>query len=291
MKTWQARIRTACAFANFVGDILCVQPGKTRPANEEIDRGVQKFFRCLTAGTHQVIMLFLKCRRLGYQFAGGKRRISAVTLKDYTSGLSFLFGATKMDGHGGRNKVVEDCSGTAASWALKGINKLEAEKKVRPDAGTHIGNPMTTDDLNDFCGATHKDARHSGKHSLSSAPVTPAVMQSLHNELIVKHLPDMGVVDDAVQQTMRQTLAPPPSLDNNAAVTPSSVAQADVLTYIFYVFAFITLARPVSLINLLFGDISFPDLMLANEQEFFNRYDWMCWGVVFTDVLGEGLVD
>jgi len=282
MKTWQARIRTACAFANFVGEVLCVQPVTPRPSNEEIDRGVQKFFRCMTAGTHQVITLFLECRRLGYQVAGGKKRISAVTLKDNTSGLSFLFGAAKMDGHGGKKTVVEDCSGTAAPWALKGINELEAEKKVRPDAGTHIGNPMTTDDLKDFRGATHKDARHSGEHSLSSAPVTPTVMQSLHNELVVKHLPDMGVVDDAVMQSMRQTLAAPPSSDNNSTLTPASVVQADILTYIFYVFAFITLARPVSLINLMFCDISFPDLMLANEQEFFNRYDWTCLGAVLT---------
>ena len=232
-----------------------------------------------------MITLFLMCRRLGYQVAGGKKRISAVTLKDYTSGLSFLFGAAKMDGHGGEKMVVGDCSGTAAPLALKGINELEAEKKVRPDAGTHIGNPMTADDLKDFRGATHKDARHSGEHSRSSAPVTPTVMQSLHNELVEKHFPDIGAAENAVMQAMRQTLAAPTSSDNNATLTPASVLQADILTYIFYVSAFITLARPVFLINLMFCDISFPDLMLANEQEFFNRYDWTCLGAVLT-VLG-----
>jgi len=275
MKTWAARIRTACAFSNFVGEVLCVRPGEPRPSNEEIDLGVQKFFRCLTAGTHQVITLFLKCRRLGYKVAGGSKSISAVTLKDYTSGLSFLFGAAKVDGHGGKQKVVVDCAGTTSPWGLKGINELEAERKVRLDAGTHIGNPMTTDDLKDFRGATHKDARHNGEHSLSSAPVTLAVMESLHNELVVKHTPAMGTMANAVEQTMTRTLAATAPSGNSIA-TPPSVVQADILTYIFYVFAFVTLARPVSLISLRFGDISFPDLMLANEQEFFNRYVLRC---------------
>jgi len=126
VKTWASRIRTACAFANFVGEVLCVRPGAPRPPNEEIDRGVQKFFRCMTAGTHQVITLFLKCRRLGYKVAGGKKGISAVTLKEYTSGLTFLFGAAKVDGHGGVEKVVVDCAGTASPWGLKGINELQA---------------------------------------------------------------------------------------------------------------------------------------------------------------------
>lgn len=143
---------------------------------------------------------------------------------------------------------------------------------MRPDAGTHIGNPMATDDLKDICGATHKDARHSGEHSLSSAPVTSAVMQALHNELMAKHFPSMDAVDSALQQTIRQPLARPASSDNNAAMKLASAVQADIFMYIFYVFAFITVARPVSLINLIFGDISFSDLMLANEQEFFNRY-------------------
>jgi len=278
VKTWASRICTACAFANFVGEVLCVRPGDPRPPNEEIDRGVQTFFRCMTAGTHQVITLFLKCRRLGYKVAGGKKGISAVTLKDYTSGLTFLFGAAKVDVHGGMEKVVVDCAGTASPWGLEGINELEAERKVRVDAGTHVGNPMSTDDLKDFRGATHKDARHSGEHSLSSAPVTPAVMEALHNELVVKHVPDMSATDNPVEQTMRRTLATSATSGKDDAVTPQSVVQADLLTYIFYVFAFVTIARPVSLIHLAFCDISLPDRMLANEQEFFNRYvrQWLC---------------
>jgi len=91
-----------------------VRPSEPRPSNEKIDRGLQKFFRCLTAGTHEIITLFLKCCRLGYSVAGGKKGISAVTLKDYTSGLGFLFGAARVDGHGVKEKVVMDCAGTAS---------------------------------------------------------------------------------------------------------------------------------------------------------------------------------
>jgi len=101
------------------------------------------------------------------------------------------------------------------------------------DAGTHVGNPMSTDDLKDFRGATQKDARHSGEHSLSSAPVTPAVMEALHNELVVKHVPDMGATDNPVELTMRRTLATSAPSGKDDAVTPPSVVQADLLTYIF----------------------------------------------------------
>ena len=114
MKTWQLRIWTACAFSSFIGEVLCVMPGQPRPSNEEIDRGVQKFFRCLTVGTHQVITMFLTCLRLGYKVAGGKTPISSVTLKDYTSGLTFKVGAAKIDGHGGKKKIVDYCTGTVA---------------------------------------------------------------------------------------------------------------------------------------------------------------------------------
>jgi len=44
---------------------------------------------------------------------------------------------------------------------------------------------MAGDNMKDFRGARHKDARHDREHSLSSAPVTPAIMLSLHNELVV----------------------------------------------------------------------------------------------------------
>jgi len=80
MKTWAARIRIACAFADFVGETMCVHPGKPRPTNAEIDRGVQKFFRCLNANTVQVITRFLDCRRRGYPVAGGEDCITAVTM-------------------------------------------------------------------------------------------------------------------------------------------------------------------------------------------------------------------
>jgi len=272
VKTWASSIRTACAFAIFVGEVLCVRPGEPRPPNEEINRGAQKVFRCPTAGTHRVIKFCLKCRSLGYKVAVRKKGISSVTRKDYTLGLTFLFGVENVDGHGGIEKVVVDYAGTASRWGLKGINELEAERKVHVDAGTHVGNPMSTDDLKDFRGATQKDTRHSGERSLSSAPVTPAVMEALYNQIVVKHVPDMGSMDSPVEQTMRRTLATSSAAGKDDAVTSASVVQADLLTYIVYVFAFVTIARPVSLIHLAFCDISFPDLMLANEQVFSNRY-------------------
>ena len=269
MKTWAARIRIACAFADFVGETMCVHPGKPRPTNAEIDRGVQKFFRCLNANTVQVITRFLDCRRRGYPVAGGEDCITAVTMTSYTSALSFLFGAAKMDGPGGVNKVFIDCSGTTAPWGRKGGHDFEQEKKERADPGTHVRNPMAGDNMKDFRGATHKDARHDGEHSLSSAPVTPAIMVSLHNELVVKHIPPQSANSATAEQTPVQRAAA--AAAEQTAATQASVVQADLITYIFYVFSFITLARPVTLAHLRFGDVSYPDLMIADEYEFFNR--------------------
>jgi len=37
------------------------------------------------------------------------------------------------------------------------------------------------------------------------------------------------------------------------------------------VFTFVTVARPITLINLKFKDIHWPDMTVAENQEFFNR--------------------
>ncbi|OSX69501.1 hypothetical protein BU14_1454s0001 [Porphyra umbilicalis] len=270
MKTWAPRTRTVCSFAKFVGESMCVHPGKPRPTDAEIDRGVAKFFCCLNASTIQVITRFLDCRRRGYPIAGGEDSVSAVTMTGYTSALSFLFGAAKTDGPGGVDPFVIDCAGTTTPWGPKGGHDFEQEKKLRADPGMHVGNPMAGDNMKDFRGATHKDARHGGEHSLSSAPVTPAIMSALHDELAVKHLPSDSSSGANSEQTTRQRAAA--TAAERMAATQASVAQADLITYILYVFAFITLARPVTLAHLRFGDVSYPDLMISNEYEVFNRY-------------------
>jgi len=89
-KTWMTRIRTACAFADFIGRTVCLHVGDERPSDAEIDRGVRKFFTCLTPFTKLTIIGFLKCRRAGYSIAGSDQTLTAVTLKDYTSASVFV---------------------------------------------------------------------------------------------------------------------------------------------------------------------------------------------------------
>jgi len=144
------------------------------------------------------------------------------------------------------------------------------------DTGRHMGYPITTDDLKDFRGATQKNARHNEEHSLSSTPETPTVSYSLHNELVVKLVPIMGAAANVVEQTMRRTLVTSSPSGKKDAITPAFVVQANILTYILSVFALVTLARPVSLINIVFGDIFLPDLMPESERELFNRHDASC---------------
>jgi len=189
MMAWASRIYTSCTSANFIGEAGCVHNGRPRPSDADIDRGVDTFFRCMNATTVQVIKRFLDCLRRGYKVAGARSPLTAVTMKEYTSGLTFLFGAAKSDGPGGFKDVIIEGAGTTTPWGRKGNAEWKAEKLQRADPGTPVGNPMAGDSIRDFRGATHKDARHDGEYSLSAAAVTHAIMISLQNELVVKHLP------------------------------------------------------------------------------------------------------
>jgi len=192
MKTFSSRFRTSCAFANFVGRTVCIDPAKRRSVDEEIDRGVKKFFRCLSAYTKLVITTFLECRRRGYPVSGGGRRLSATSLKDNSSGISFLFAEAKVGGPRGVVPAVVNCYERTSPWQPKGIAELREEEKVRADPGAFTGNPMATADVRDFRGATNKEARHDGESQLSSAPATESMMQRFFDTMIRSHQPTIG---------------------------------------------------------------------------------------------------
>ena len=295
-KTWMTRIRTACAFADFIGRTVCIHDGDERPSDAEIDRGVRKFFTCMTPFTKLTIIAFLKCRRAGYSIAGRAQTLTPVTLKDYTSGLSFLFAEAKLDGPLGVVPLVKDCPERNSPWQMKGVAELNNEKKVRADPGTFIGNPMATADVKNFRGAANKEARQCGEQSLSSAPVTPEIMAALHAELFRSHLsppsppapharPTPSAPSDPAPLSngcmeAAPASSPPASQGKSLRVkaarlsgySPPSVGQADMLTYVYYVVAFLTLARPVTINYMTFDDVTFPDLKLAENFEFFQRY-------------------
>ena len=200
----------------------------------------------------------------------GGKPLTAVPLKDYTTGLTFLSAKATVDGGHGQKALVGDCSGRASLWQATGKANLDDEKETqREDPGSCIGNPMATDDLKNFRGATNKEARMNGEHSLSASAVTPEVMCALHREMWVRHMPAVAApVDDAESVT---TPAPEVS-EQPRAYTPPSDADADELNYVFYVMLFFTLGRPVKIMDLKFEDVFFPDIKMAENQEFFNRY-------------------
>jgi len=306
LKTWSTRSRTACAFANFVGRTVCLHAGDNRPVDAEIERGVRKFFTCLTPFTKLVIIAFLKCRRAGYAIAGGGKPLTAITLKDYTSALTFLFSEAKLDGPLGVVPLVKDCAERTSPWQMKGAAELTKEEAVREDPGTFVGNPMATADVRNFRGATNKEARQGGEQSLASAAVTPEVMEGLHAELVLSHLPPPSPVLDGpvaphegacaassaawqgAAPVSSPSASPAPTLRERAArrakYSPPSVGQADMLTYIYYVVAFLTLARPVTINFLTFDDVTFPDMKLSENFEFFHKC--VLWTL---DVLGVDL--
>jgi len=85
----------------------------------------------------------------------------------------------------------------------------------------------------------------------------------------VRHKPDVPApVDDAEAVT---TSALEVS-EQPRAYAPPSDADTDKLDYVFYVMLFISLRRPVTIMDLKFEDVFFPDMRMAENQEFFNRY-------------------
>lgn len=61
-------------------------------------------------------------------------------------------------------------------------------------------------------------------------------------------------------------------MQHPAACTAPSDIDADQLTYTFYALAFVSLARPTTLMDIKFEDVTYPDMKLVENAEFFNWY-------------------
>lgn len=300
MKTWALRIAVAMRFANFVGRTVCVPTRGPRPSDEELDRGVAKFFACLNLQTQEVINCFLDARRSALPVAGGGAKVMERTLKGYSAAVGFLFTNARVNGKTG-TKLVVDCDGVRSPWQKKGeMEKLKEKQTVRADPGDYIGNPMETETIKDHKGAAEKEARRGGQHNKTSADVTPAMLSLLYGALVGAHQ-RAGPVDQqasahAVPPGSGAASEPPatPSAGDSAttpsraptrpvATTPSaavrdaassnlSARQTDFLAYVFYAFLYKTLARPWTLIILKYRDITLPDQLVAANVQFQNRY-------------------
>ena len=255
---------------------------------------MRTFFTCLTPFTKLTIIGFIKCRRAGYSIADSDLTLSAVSLTDYTSALACLTGEAKLDGPLGVTSLVNDCTERTSPWQMEGVAELTNEKKVRADPGTFFGNPMATADVKKFRGAANKEARQGGEQSLSSAPVTTELMAALHAEIFLSHLPPPAA---PASRTPLAPTAPPdpaPLLNGCAKAPPASlspaapgnslreeaarlsgyspppVGQADMLTYVYYVVAFITLARPVTINFMKIADVTFSDMIFPRTTNLFR---------------------
>lgn len=296
-KTWSLRISVAMRFANFIGRTVCLPIDGQRPPDEEIDRGVAKFFNCLNLQTHEVMNAFLEARREGLAVAGGGKRIMERTVKGYSAALGFLFYDARLVGVTGA-KLVPDCVVQRSPWQKKGQLEKETEKRdKREDPGDYIGNPMDAEAIRTHKGAAEKEARKAGQHNTTSADVTPKMLSLLYDALVRRHLtapagttqPTTGAkAATAHESTPATPVVPARSASVIAIVTPAdpddsiagndanienlSARQTDFLAYAFYAFLFKTLARPLTLINLKYKDITLPDTLVpANEQSYNKR--------------------
>lgn len=304
-KTWALRISVAMRFANFIGRTICLPADGPRPSDTEIDRGVAKFFACLNLATHEVINLFLDARREGLHVAGGGGKIMERTIKGYSAAIGFFFADARIDGVTGP-KLAPDCVGYRSPWQKKGLLELEQERKtVRDDPGTYIGNPMDAESIKTHKGAAEKEARKSGQHNTTSADVTPKMLSLLYDALVRKHLAAPAgtsataasgagptVTGGAATAAHEATSATPVTAapdsteepepetspfpgaegaESEAAHANLSTMQTDFLAYAFYAFLFKTLARPLTLINLKYRDVTLPDTLVPANAQFYNK--------------------
>lgn len=278
LKTWSTRCRTARCFAAFLGRTICLVDGEPTPTQKERDRRVRRVFQCLNPDTRFYLSAFLEARRRGYAVAGSTMPITVLTLEDYSSALVFLFGEALEEGTTDGPKLVPGCQERASEWRAKGAAELEAEALIREDPGTMIGNPMHTDALKRYKTAAEKDARLNGEQSVTSAPVTSDMVKRLYAELVMKYLPgaspgggggaiasggggpETGAPRDGGTRALPSAGGAPSPVDNHRL--PSTLAKCDFVVYCLYAFAWVTLARPLSLISMCHGDMSLPDLRL-----------------------------
>lgn len=287
-KTWALRIAVAMRFANFVGRTVCIPVNAPRPADEELDRGVAKFFACLNIRTQEVINCFLDARRRALPVAGGGAKILERTVKGYSAAVSFLFTNARLNGVTGP-KLVADCDGARSPWQKKGEMEKAAERKnVREDPGDYVGNPMDAETIKDHKSAAEKEARREGQHNKTSADVTPEMLSLLYDSLVRAHISSSSTVtapstsgaqpggtvvaNSAAHPTPPTAATLLASCPPVAGVGTSNVStrQTDFLAYVFYAFLFETLARPWTLINLKYKDVTLPDLLVASNEQFQN---------------------
>lgn len=270
VKTWATRRRTAICFADFLCRTVCRDPREPPPTQGELDRRVRRVFRCMTPDTRSYITLFLEARRRGYPVAGSSLPITVLTLEDYSSALVFLFGEALMEGTSGGPKIVPDCEQRNSEWKQKGVAEKSEEAKVRQQPGTMMGNPMHTDVVKRYKSAAEKDARVHGEQSVTSAPVTAAMMQRLYATLVMSYLPGARTASGSTSPTDASSAAPCGTARPSRTEVPSSLAKCDFIVYCLYAFAWTTLARPFSLISMKHRDVSLPDLSLPRNQSFMN---------------------
>lgn len=222
--------------------------------------------------------------------ASGSGPAKEKTIKAYAAGLTHLFTRARVNGTTG-TRVVPDCIGVKAPWQVKGLAEREkGAKEVRPDGGLFMGNPMHTNQVRSHKHSAEREARQAGEHSTTRGDVTPAMMQRLKDTLVSCHMagdkmpspsPDdqyaaaaPGTAASERQPGQQAT----PHMPAPDAAASRMVVEPDFLSYIFYAFLFVTLARPVYLLNFKHKDVSllYP-LVVVNEQ-FLHRYVslWAC---------------
>ena len=250
-KKWIHSHRIYHLLADFLGNAVVLPAAGDNDV--DVDTEVFKLLSCLNESTPLYLRAFLESRRLGHAVSGGTRTVQMCTVVNDMKPLGHLFARVRLPLRLGGGKVCPDCSSRGDEFRAKSSANIAAEQgRVR---GTHCGNPMRDLYVNDFRKDGLANARAEGERPCSNAAVTELIMCALYRFLVLRHVP--------LAAPSRQALR---------TATEISDIKSDFLRYCVYAFSFMTLARPVTTLNLRHKDILTPQVRWPVNSAFLRKY-------------------
>jgi len=255
-KKWIHSHRIYHLLADFLGNAVVIPAAGDNDV--DVDTEVFKLLSCLNESTPLYLRAFFESRRLGHAVSGGTRTVQMCTVVNDMKPLGHLFARVRLPLRLGGGKLCPDCSSRGDEFRAKSSANIAAEQgRVR---GTHCGNPMRDLYVNDFRKDGLANARAEGERPRSNAAVTELIMCALYRFLVLRHVP----------------LAAPTRQAPRTATEISDI-KSDFLRYCVYAFSFMTLARPVTTLNLRHKDILTPQVRSPMNSAFLRKYACVVW--------------
>ena len=251
---WKHSHRLFAFLADFLGNMVVLPAARAAKKTDiNVDAEVFKLLSCLTESTPLYLRAFFESRRLGHAASGGTTALKMRTVSNDMKPIGHLFARARLPARLGGGTVCPDCSAGGEEFRAKSSSTVVAEQGQT--RGTHRGNPMRDLYIKDFQKDGLVNARAAGERPRSNAAVTPLLMRALSRSLVMRHVP-VGRPSTLIARTC----------------TNISDIKGDFLRYCVYAFSFMTLARPITTLNLRQKDILPPPRLSPHDSAFNREY-------------------